>query len=168
MKNLTVHLGSATPFSSRASPRPPVRHSRLPALPATGAHPHRGQRRRCLNNDAPPARATSGSRPTGTRSGRRLSVGARPHDVVLRRVAPLQLDPPPYLFPSLPHRRRSRSKRDRAHSSTPSTPTPLRPLLSSTASLPIVSVPVPLPPATGGLSLASDFTEHRRRLPPLR
>jgi hypothetical protein len=36
MQNLTVHLGSATPFSSRAGPHVPTH---LPALAATGARP---------------------------------------------------------------------------------------------------------------------------------
>jgi hypothetical protein len=44
MQNLTVHLGSTTPFSSRAGPRAPAHHSRLPALAATRARPRRRQR----------------------------------------------------------------------------------------------------------------------------
>jgi hypothetical protein len=39
MQNLTVHLGSATPLSSRVGPCAPARHPHLPALVATGACP---------------------------------------------------------------------------------------------------------------------------------
>jgi hypothetical protein len=39
MQNLTVHLGSPTPLSSRAGPHAPARHPRLPALAATRARP---------------------------------------------------------------------------------------------------------------------------------
>jgi hypothetical protein len=41
MQNLTFHLGSAAPFSSRVGQRTPARHSCLPALTATGAYPRR-------------------------------------------------------------------------------------------------------------------------------
>jgi hypothetical protein len=44
MQNLTVHLGSATPFSSRAGPRAPVCQTHLPSLAATGARPRWHQR----------------------------------------------------------------------------------------------------------------------------
>jgi hypothetical protein len=39
MQNLTVHLGLATPLSSRVGPCAPARHPHLPALVATGACP---------------------------------------------------------------------------------------------------------------------------------
>jgi hypothetical protein len=42
MQNLTVHLSSTTPLSSRAGPRAPARHPRLPALTAAQATPTTG------------------------------------------------------------------------------------------------------------------------------
>jgi hypothetical protein len=80
--------------------------------------------------------------------------------------------PDPPLLPFFPLSRapdRASSKtRPTRHSSTPSSPTPLRPSLSSATSLPTVPAPGPLPSANRGLSLTSDFTERHRCLPPLR
>jgi hypothetical protein len=78
MLNVTIHLGSATPFSSRAGPRAPACHERLSApaplsLPLGPTRLHLA--RLCANSDAPPARVAPGSR-----SGCRPPVGARPHD----------------------------------------------------------------------------------------
>jgi hypothetical protein len=113
MLNDTIHLGSATPFSCRAGPRAPARRARLSA-PALLSLPPGPARQRpaslCPNSDTPPARATSGSRPVGTRSGRHPPVRARPQDRP-RAAWHLTAGPPysPLLFPSLPRRRPSRS-----------------------------------------------------------
>jgi hypothetical protein len=81
MLNVIVHLGSATPFSSRVGPHAPARRACLSApsplsLPPEPAH----QRQRAAVRIAARARAASRSRPAGTRSGRHPPVGARPHD----------------------------------------------------------------------------------------
>jgi hypothetical protein len=83
MLNVTIHLGSATPFSCRAGPRAPVHRAHLSA-PALLSLPPGPARQRpaslCPNSDTPPARAASVSRPAGTRSGRHPPVRARPQE----------------------------------------------------------------------------------------
>jgi hypothetical protein len=80
MLNVTIHLGSPTPFSSRTGPRAPARHSTPAPFSLPPGPTHQCPARLCPNSDAPPMRAAFGSRLVGTRSRRRLPVGARPHD----------------------------------------------------------------------------------------
>jgi hypothetical protein len=93
--------------------------------------------------------------------------GTGPKNALVPRGTPTAGPPcSPLLFPSLPRRRPSRSNVTEPLIPFPVTNSSLAPL-SSTASLPTIFAPVPLPQATGGLSLASDFAERRRCLPPL-
>jgi hypothetical protein len=143
MQNLTVHLGSASPLS-------------LPLEPARSA-----PARRCLNSDVLPRAWQPGHDRPG--HGRGLAPRRRPAPCVTFAAGP------PLSFLSLsavpPTEPLNARPRPLVHSlDTDPAPAPL----SSAASLPTISAPVAPPPATGGLTLTSDFTERRRRLLPLR
>jgi hypothetical protein len=165
MLNVTVHLARPSRFLlglAHACPRAPLRS--LPALTGTGARPARLYPN---SNAAHSVRVTAGwdtvgAPPTGQ--------GQAPRSPS-RHVAPHGRTPPPspLLFPSQSCRRPSSLKNTAdpplVHSLvTDPAPAPL----SSTTSLPTIFAPVPSPRTTGDLSLASDFAEHRRCLPPLR
>jgi hypothetical protein len=163
MQNHTVHLGSATLFSSRAGPRAPAHHSCLPDLAATRARPRRRQRVALRTATRRPRAPPPGhGRGTARRSGPGPMTPSRIAWHSRRRTPPLPLVFPLCRSADRPFSNRARDARPR--SVTDPAPAPL----SSAASLPTVSVPVPPPLANGGLSLASDFAERRRRLPPLR
>jgi hypothetical protein len=146
MQNLTVHLGSATPLSSRAGPRAPVHNLCLPALTATKARP--------VGASAPLSEQRRAAR------ARRIRVAAGRDTIEVppagrgqaprRRPAPRGTSaagPPSLFFPS-PRRRRPRRSSAAAPTRSPVS-TPLRLLLSSARASPPLPAPGPPPPATG-------------------
>jgi hypothetical protein len=118
------------PVSSRAGPCALVCRARLSAPSPLSLPP--GPARQCQ-------RATSGSRPAGTWSGRRLSVGARPHDRPRATWHPPRPDPSPLLFPSQPRHRPSSLK-------STADPPPVHSLVTDPTPPPPSRAPPPSPP----------------------
>jgi hypothetical protein len=121
MLNVTVHLGPAIPFSSRAGPRAPLRS--LLALTATGARPAP------LSEQQRGARRPGHGRLEHCRGAAHRS-GPGPHDRPHATWHPHGRTPPPLLsfFPPSRAADRARSKtRPTRHLSTPSSLTPLWP-----------------------------------------
>jgi hypothetical protein len=109
MQNLTIHLGSATPLSSRAGPRAPAPADK-PAPPVSGTT---AQHCVAAHPSAPSLPALSGRHARATHvarerraraaAGQRLPVGARPHGTPAPcGTPPPRLGPPPFpsSFPS--------------------------------------------------------------------
>jgi hypothetical protein len=160
MQNPTVHLGSATPLSSRAGPRAPVLSTaptdRL-APPASGtttrycavAHPSAPSLPRSVRPACARVVHVARERHARAAAGRRPLVGTSPHGTPTPGTPTFSL-----LFPLCRAAAEPLAPRSRC-STRPPIPTPLRLLLSSARASPPLPAPGPPPPATGSpLSLA--------------
>jgi hypothetical protein len=165
MQNLTVHLGSATPLSSRAGPRVPVLSSTPADRPAPPVSDTATRHCAAAHPSAPSLPALSGrhtraahvarERRARAAAGRRSPVGDWPHGTPAPCGTHHARDP--HLFPPLSLCRavaEPLAPRSCCYTRSP-VPTPLRPLLSSARVSPPLPAPGPPPPATGSpLSLA--------------